>query len=44
MEVALKKAGANVKATYYPDANHNSWAPAFAEPSLMRWLFAQRRR
>ena len=44
MEVALKKAGANVKATYYPDANHNSWAPAFAEPGLMRWLFAQRRR
>ena len=44
METALKKAGANVRASYYPNANHNSWDPAFAEPDLMRWLFAQRRK
>ena len=40
MEVALKKGGARVKASYYPNANHNSWDPAFAEPGLMQWLFA----
>lgn len=38
---ALKKAGASVKYTLYPDANHNSWDPAFAEPSLLSWLFSQ---
>ena len=43
MEAALKKAGAKVRATYYPNANHNSWDPAFAEPELMNWLFAQSR-
>lgn len=43
MEAALKKVNAKVKATYYPDANHNSWDPAFAEPALMQWLFSQRR-
>lgn len=41
MEEALKKAGANVKATYYPNANHNSWDPAFAEPELLAWLFSK---
>lgn len=41
MEEALKKARANVKATYYPNANHNSWDPAFAEPNLLPWLFSK---
>lgn len=40
---ALKKAGARVKFTLYPNANHNSWDPAFAEPGLFPWLFAQKR-
>jgi predicted peptidase len=40
---ALKAARANVKFTLYPDANHNSWDPAFAEPQLLPWLFAQKR-
>ncbi len=40
---ALKKAGAKVKFTLYPNANHNSWDSAFAEPELMSWLFAQRK-
>ena len=44
MEAALKKAGAKVKATYYPNANHNSWDPAFAEPGFMDWLFDQRKK
>jgi predicted peptidase len=44
MEAALKKKRAKVKATYYPNANHNSWDAAFAEPGLLDWLFAQRKR
>src|SRR5690606_9983746 len=39
---ALKKENANVKFTLYPEANHNSWDPAFAEPELFKWLFMQR--
>jgi len=39
---ALKKKGANVRYTVFPDANHNSWDPAFAEPQLLPWLFSQR--
>ncbi len=39
----LKKLGSTVKFTLYPNANHNSWDPAFAEPELLRWLFAQKR-
>lgn len=40
---ALKAVNADVKFTLYPDANHNSWDPAFAEPGLLPWLFAQKR-
>ena len=41
MAEALQKAKANVKFTLYPNANHNSWDPAFAEPGLLQWLFLQ---
>lgn len=41
MVKALQSAGANVKFTLYPHANHNSWDPAFAEPELFPWLFSQ---
>jgi predicted peptidase len=41
---ALEEAGASVKYTHYPDANHNSWDPAFAEPGLLEWLFSQKRK
>lgn len=41
---ALKKAGAKIKYTTYPNANHNSWDPAFAEPGLLPWLFSQRKK
>jgi predicted peptidase len=40
---ALRNVKAQVKFTLYPEANHNSWDPAFAEPGLMQWLFAQRK-
>ncbi len=41
MAEALKAAGAEVRFTLYPNANHNSWDPAFREPGLLAWLFAQ---
>lgn len=44
MVQALKKAGAKVKFTLYPNANHNSWDPAFAEQELLSWLFSQRKK
>lgn len=33
----------DVKLTLYPEANHNSWDPAFAEPELLTWLFSHKR-
>lgn len=44
MAAALKATGADVKLTLYPEANHNSWDPAFAEKDLLPWLFANRRK
>lgn len=41
MVEAMKNAGAEVKFTLFPDANHNSWDPAFAEPDLLPWLFSK---
>jgi predicted peptidase len=43
MAEALRQAKAKVKLTIYPNANHNSWDAAFAEPALLDWLFSQRR-
>jgi predicted peptidase len=31
-----------VEFTLYPDANHNSWDKAFAEPDLLKWLFGKK--
>jgi len=36
----LEELNANVKYTEYPDADHNSWENAFAEPDLLTWLFS----
>jgi predicted peptidase len=44
MAAALQQVGAKVQFTRYPNANHNSWDPAFAEPGLLPWLFAQKKR
>ncbi len=41
---ALKKVGARAKLTIYPGVDHNSWDPAFEEPELLKWLFAQRKK
>ena len=31
------------RATLYPEANHNSWDPAYAEEELPGWMLGQRR-
>lgn len=41
MIAALKKAGGQPRYTEYPEVGHNSWAPAYREPELYKWLFAQ---
>ena len=38
---ALKQVHADVKFSLYPGVNHNSWDNAFAEPTLLAWLFSQ---
>ena len=43
MADALRAAGGDVKLTVFPAANHNSWSPAYADPGLWTWLFAQAR-
>lgn len=40
---ALKACGGNVRFTLYPEADHLSWVPAYADPALYDWLFQQRR-
>lgn len=42
---ALRAAGApDARYTEFPDANHNSWDPAYSQtPEFWTWLFAQRR-
>lgn len=40
---ALQIIKANVKFTLYPEANHNSWDNAFAEPDLIPWLFSNKK-
>lgn len=42
MAEALKRAGAHVKLTIYPDAGHNSWDSAFVEPGLFTWMFSNK--
>jgi len=39
----LKTVGDEVKFTLYPNANHNSWDSAFAEPELLTWLFSHKK-
>ncbi len=46
IHAAFRAAGAaDARYTEFPEANHNSWDPAYAQtPDLWPWLFAQRRR
>jgi predicted peptidase len=43
MIAALEKAGGKPKYTEYPDVGHNSWDPAYRDPELFQWLFAQKK-
>ena len=43
MVAALKAENAKVKYTEYPGVGHDSWTNAFAEPTLLQWLFAQKK-
>jgi predicted peptidase len=43
MHQALKKTGADVKLTVYPDAGHDSWTATYANPELYQWLLAHQR-
>lgn len=44
MYEVLKACGADVRFTLYPEADHLSWVPAYADPELYKWLFQQRRK
>ena len=44
MIAALKLAGGTPKYSELPGVQHNAWAAAFAEPGLLPWMFAQKRR
>lgn len=41
---AMRAAGGHPFHTEYAAVGHNSWEWAYTEPSLLRWLFAQRRK
>ena len=41
---ALRDYGADVRYTIYPDAGHDSWTQAYAEPELFPWLLSHQRR
>lgn len=42
---AFRTVGGDVRYTEFPEANHNSWDPAYSQtPELWPWLFAQRRK
>jgi predicted peptidase len=39
----LKRVNQQPKFTIYPEAGHNSWDPAFAEPEFISWIFSHKR-
>ena len=43
MVAALKKAGADVKFTVYPDAGHDSWTKTYENPELYEWFLKHTR-
>ena len=43
MVAAIKAAGGNPKATYYPEAGHDSWTETYNNPELYKWLLEQKR-
>lgn len=43
MVAALKKLGADVKFTIYPEAGHDSWTETYANPELYQWFLSHKR-
>ncbi len=43
MVEALRRAGADVRLTVYPDAGHDSWTATYANEELYDWLLQHRR-
>jgi predicted peptidase len=43
MAAALKTLGADVRYTELPGIDHAAWTPAYNDPAMAAWLFAQRR-
>jgi predicted peptidase len=41
MHEELRKRGASVRYTEFPDVGHNAWDPAYGDPALWEWLLAQ---
>lgn len=39
----LRRLGSEVRLTIYPDREHDSWVPAFADPEVYTWLLTHRR-
>ena len=44
MMKAIQSAGGKAKISLYPNANHNSWDPAFAEPDFLQWMFSKKKK
>ena len=43
MTRGIQQAGGKAKITIFPNANHNSWDPAFNDPEYLSWMFSKRR-
>src|SRR3954469_25020658 len=43
MVAALRRVGADVRYTLYPEAEHDSWTRTYADPALYEWLLQQHR-
>ncbi len=43
MAAAVNRCGGSARITVYPQRGHDSWVPAFNEPCLWEWIFAQKR-
>ncbi len=43
MILSIREAGGKPKYTEYPNEYHGSWKPAYQEPDLLKWMFAQKK-
>ncbi len=41
---AVRAAGGDARLTIYPEADHDAWSQAYADPELYRWLLSHTRR